>query len=150
MTGLAFLGLIMLVVLIGAIFIGFPISFTLLFLGAFPFFWLMDTGSPALIVLAIVMSLAIGHAAMYGPQAAFFSELFSTRVRYSGASLGYQLASVFAGGMSPFIATALLAWQDGDPWAVAAYMAGMALITVIAAAVARETHQVEIFEGESR
>ncbi len=102
---------------------------------AFPFFWLMDTGSPTLIVLAIVVSLALGHAAMYGPQAAFFSELFSTRVRYSGASLGYQLASVFAGGLSPLIATALLAWQHGDPWAVAAYMAFMALITAIAAAV---------------
>ena len=117
---------------------------------AFPFFWLMDTQSPTLIVLAIVVSLAIGHAAMYGPQAAFFSELFSTRVRYSGASLGYQLASVFAGGMSPFIATALLAWQDGNPSAVAAYMAGMALITVVAAAVARETHHTEIFDRQPR
>jgi MFS family permease len=113
---------------------------------AFPFFWLLDTGSPGLIVLAIVVSLAIGHAAMYGPQAAFFSELFSTRVRYSGASLGYQLASVFAGGLSPFIATALLAWQGGDPWAVAAYMAGMALITAVAVVVADETHQADIHQ----
>jgi len=113
---------------------------------AFPFFWLMDTGSPTLIVLAIVISLAVGHAAMYGPQAAFFSELFSTRVRYSGASLGYQLASVFAGGLSPFIATALLAWQHGDPWAVAAYMTAMAFITVIAVLIATETHQAEIFD----
>jgi metabolite-proton symporter len=111
---------------------------------AFPFFWLLDTGSPTLIILAIVIALAVGHAAMYGPQAAFFSELFDTRVRYSGASLGYQLASVFAGGLSPFIATALLAWQDGDPWAVAAYMTGMALITLVAAWVARETHQAEL------
>jgi MFS transporter, MHS family, shikimate and dehydroshikimate transport protein len=113
---------------------------------AFPFFWLMDTRSPILIVLAIVVSLAVGHAAMYGPQAAFFSELFSTRVRYSGASLGYQLASVFAGGLSPFIATALLAWQHGDPWAVATYMAVMAFVTVIAVLVSKETHQVEIFD----
>lgn len=111
---------------------------------AYPFFWLMDTGEPLLIVLAIVVSLSIGHAAMYGPQAAFFSELFDTRVRYSGASLGYQLASVFAGGLSPFIATALLAWQGGDPWAVSAYMAGMALITVIAAFVAKETRHRDI------
>lgn len=113
---------------------------------AFPFFWLMDTGSPVLIVTAIVVSLAIGHAAMYGPQAAFFSELFTTRVRYSGASLGYQLASVFAGGLSPFIATALLAWQGGDPWAVASYMALMALITVIAALVATETFKDKLLD----
>ena len=113
---------------------------------AFPFFWLMDTRSPVLIVLAIVVSLAVGHAAMYGPQAAFFSELFSTRVRYSGASLGYQLASVFAGGLSPFIATALLAWQHGDPWAVATYMAVMAFVTAIAVLVAKETHRAEIFD----
>ncbi len=114
---------------------------------AFPFFWLLDTGSPPLIVLAIVVSLALGHAAMYGPQAAFFSELFSTRVRYSGASLGYQLASVFAGGLSPVIATALLAWQRGDPWAVAAYMAFMALVTLVSAAVAKETHRTDIAAG---
>lgn len=111
---------------------------------AFPFFWLLDTGSPVLIALAIVAALAIGHAAMYGPQAAFFSELFGTRVRYSGASLGYQLASVFAGGLSPFVATALLAWQGGDPWAVATYMVFMALISVIAALVSTETFKTRI------
>ncbi|MFP2932636.1 MFS transporter [Pyxidicoccus sp. 3LG] len=63
---------------------------------AFPFFWLLDTKQTALIWLAIVLGI-IAHAAMYGPQASFFSELFGTRVRYSAASLGYQLASVFAG-----------------------------------------------------
>lgn len=113
---------------------------------AFPFFWLLDTGSPAIIVLAIVVALSVGHAAMYGPQAAFFSELFTARVRYSGASLGYQLASVFAGGLSPFVATALLAWQEGDPWAVAAYLVGMGVITVVAAVVATETFRAQIAE----
>jgi MFS family permease len=74
---------------------------------------------------------------MYGPQAAYFAELFGTRVRYSGASLGYQLASVFAGGFAPLIAAALLkAW--GWP-AVAAYMALMAAITVVATLMASET-----------
>lgn len=116
----------------------FSLAFT------FPFFWLLDTGEPVLIVAAIVAALAIGHAAMYGPQAAFFSELFSARVRYSGASLGYQLASVFAGGLSPFIATALLAWQGGDPWAVATYMAFMAVISVVAALLAKETFRGDI------
>ena len=81
--------------------------FSLLF--AFPFFWLVDTKEPVLIWLAIVLGINIGHDLMYGPQAAYFSELFGTRVRYTGASVGYQLASVFAGGFAPLIAVALLA-----------------------------------------
>src|SRR5215212_2513354 len=72
---------------------------------AFPFFWLLDTRQPVLIWLAVVLGLNLGHGAMYGPQASFFSELFNTRLRYTGASLGYQLSSVLAGGLSPLIAT---------------------------------------------
>ncbi len=115
--------------------------FSLLF--AFPFFWIVNTGVAVLVWLAIVLSLAVGHAAMYGPQAAFFSKLFGTRVRYSGASLGYQLASVFAGGLSPFIATALLAWS-GSYWPVAVYLGFMALITIVAVLVATETFSEDI------
>ena len=63
------------------------VVFSILF--AFPFFWLLNTGAAPLIWLAIILGFNIGHDAMYGPQAAFFSELFGTRVRYSGASLGY-------------------------------------------------------------
>jgi hypothetical protein len=73
---------------------------------------------------------------MYGPQAAFLSELFGTRVRYSGASLGYQLSSVIAGGLSPFIATALLPYGRV---ALAAYIVGMALTTIVAVLIASET-----------
>ena len=69
----------------------------------------MNTGVAPLIWLAIVLGLASVTALCMATQAAFFSELFGTSVRYSGASLGYQLASVFAGGLAPFIATALLA-----------------------------------------
>ena len=61
----------------------------------------------------------IVHAAMYAPQAAFFSELFGTDVRYTGASIGYQLASPLAGGLAPLICTALLQWSHGEPWPVA-------------------------------
>jgi MFS family permease len=114
--------------------------FSLLF--AFPFFWLVNTEVTVLIWLAIVLALVGGHAAMYGPQASFFSELFGTRVRYSGASLGYQLASVFAGGLAPFIATALLAAFGYG--AVALYLAFMALITIVAVVLATETFQEDI------
>jgi hypothetical protein len=78
---------------------------------------------------------------MYGPQAAFFSELFGTRVRYSGASLGYQLASPLAGGLAPLIAIALLDWSGGKPWPIAVYLIGMAVITLVAVWFAEETHR---------
>ena len=106
---------------------------------AYPLFWLLDTGSTPLVWLALVVALVFAHAPMYGPQAAFLSELFGTRVRYSGASLGSQLSSVVAGGLSPFIATALLPYGRG---ALAAYLISMALVTIVAVSVASETrHQ---------
>ena len=122
--------------------------FSLLF--AFPFFWLVDTKEPALIWLAIVLGINIGHDLMYGPQGAYFSELFGTRVRYTGASVGYQLASVFAGGFAPLISVALLAAADDKPTFVAIYMTVMALITVIATYFARETYQQDLGEAETR
>jgi len=120
-------------------------AFSALF--AFPFFWLLDTQYPTLLWLAIVLGLAIGHGAMYGPQASFFSELFGARVRYSGVSLGYQLASVFAGGLSPLIATSLLQWSHGKPWPIAVYMIVMALITLVSVYLAAETRQEDLLEG---
>jgi MHS family shikimate/dehydroshikimate transporter-like MFS transporter len=118
--------------------------FLLLF--AFPFFWMVNTAAPPLIWLA--MSIAIvALGAMYGPSGAFFSELFDTNVRYSGASLGYQLASAVAGGFAPLIATALLA-AYGYP-AVALYMIVMALITIMAVYLATETYPRDISRRRS-
>jgi MFS family permease len=114
-----------------------------LVLFAFPFFWLVDTRSTLLIWLAISLAL-VGHSAMYGPQAAFFSELFGTRVRYTGASLGYQLASPLAGGLAPIISTALLKWSSGHPWPVAVYLIAMGLITLVSVYVAAETFQSDL------
>ena len=115
-------------------------------LWAFPLFGLMNTASPFLIAVAIVIGVNLGHDLMYGPQAAYFAELFGTRVRYSGASLGYQLASVFAGGFAPLIATALLA--AGGWELVALYVVGMGLISVVATALARETRGVDFDRDE--
>jgi MHS family shikimate/dehydroshikimate transporter-like MFS transporter len=108
---------------------------------AYPLFVLIDSGSTPLVWLALTAALVFGHAPMYGPQAAFLSELFGTRVRYSGASLGSQLASVVAGGLSPFIATALLPYGRG---ALATYIIMMALITIVAVLVASETRHHSI------
>jgi MFS family permease len=75
---------------------------------AFPYFALLNTKNSAVMVLSIVLSLALCHAWVYGPQAALIAERFGTRSRYSGASLGYQLAAPFAGGLAPIIALLLL------------------------------------------
>jgi MHS family shikimate/dehydroshikimate transporter-like MFS transporter len=125
----------------------FGAVFTALF--AMPFFLLVETQSPALITLAMVLAIAVGHAAMYGPQAAFFSELFGTRVRYSGVSLGYQLASPFAGGLAPIIAALLLKWSDGNPWPVAVYLVFTSLITLTAIRFAKETVNTDLSDGDN-
>jgi MFS family permease len=121
-------------------------AFTALF--AFPFFWMLETKTTVLIWLAIVIALGLGHAAMYGPQAAFFSELFGANVRYSGISIGYQLASVFAGGLAPLIATSLLVWTDGNSWSVAVYMVGMCLVTLASVYWTSETYRSDVAKGE--
>jgi MFS family permease len=103
---------------------------------AFPFFWLLGQG-PGFVALAIVLGLNVGQDMMYGPQAAYFSELFAARVSYSGASLVYQLTSVFSGGLAPIIATLLLAKYGSI--AVAGYMAGACALSVVATLYAPET-----------
>jgi MFS transporter, MHS family, shikimate and dehydroshikimate transport protein len=115
----------------------------------FPAFLLADTKSAVLIYIAMILGVNVGHDLMYGPQAAYFAELFGTRHRYSGASLGYQLASVFAGGFAPLIAAALLTAGGDRPWLVACYMAALAIITIVATAFARETYRDRIDEDLS-
>lgn len=115
---------------------------------AFPFFWLIEANVIQLVWLAIVLGM-VGHAAMYGPQAAFFSELFGTRVRYSGASIGYQLASPFAGGLAPLIAAALLEWSGDNSWPVSTYLVATAVITLLSIYLAAETFNADIGEGEA-
>ncbi|WP_210035225.1 MFS transporter [Pseudonocardia parietis] len=104
---------------------------------AFVFFFLVDTRNFALTAVAVTVGLVL-HGAMYGPQAAFLSELFGTKVRYSGVSIGYQLASVFAGGLAPVIAVALLT-ATGSGYAIAAYIAASSVLTIIAVASYSET-----------
>ena len=99
----------------------------------FVYFALLDTAVPALIFFAIVVSL-IPHDIMYGPQAALIAEAFTGRLRYSGASLGYQLASVIAGGPAPLIAAALFA-HYGSGYAIAAYILLCGLLSLVSAAL---------------
>ena len=105
---------------------------------AFPFFWLIDTQVPALIWLAFLLGNAVCHGAMIGTQPSLMGELFSTEVRYSGMALGHEIASVFAGGLSPLIATALLAHYHAA-WPVALLMIALGMITVISLLFTHET-----------
>lgn len=93
-------------------------------------------------MLAVVGGLLF-HRAMYGPQAAFLSELFGTKVRYSGVSVGYQLASIVAGGLAPLIAVALYTGV-GSGYSVAVYVAVSALITILAVGTYSETRQRDL------
>jgi metabolite-proton symporter len=111
---------------------------------AFPMFWLVDTGSTPLVFLALLIGFTI-HATMYGPQATLYAEMFPADVRYSGASLGYQFASVFAGGLAPFIMTALLA-ATGASWSVAVYIIACAALTFVAVATIKERFGRDLYE----
>ncbi len=112
---------------------------------AFAFFPLLATKSAVLVVLATVVALAF-HAAMYGPQAAFIAELFSTRLRYSGASLGYQLAGIPGGALAPILSIALTS-HFGSAFAVSAYVLLALGLTVIALTVAPETVRMDLRDG---
>ena len=95
---------------------------------AYPYFAVLTHGGAGLIFAAVVVSLFL-HALQYGPQAALIAENFPTHLRYGGAGLGYQLASVFAGGPAPLIATWLL-HKTGTPYAISAYIVFAAVVTI--------------------
>ncbi|MEU3573978.1 MFS transporter [Kitasatospora sp. NPDC036755] len=115
---------------------------------AFVFFGMVDTKSFGSLVTAVTVGLVF-HSAMYAPQAAFFSELFATRMRYSGASIGAQFSSVAAGAPAPLIATALLK-EYGSPTPIAVYVAIAAAITVLAVLCGRETRGRDLAEVDGR
>src|SRR3954452_10459571 len=100
----------------------FAIAALLIGILSFPAFWLMETRSPILIWLAITVPFAIVYPAVYGPQAALFSELFDTRVRYTGISFVYQFSGIFASGLTPLIATSLLPMGGNKPWLICGYI----------------------------
>ncbi|HZZ50444.1 MAG TPA: MFS transporter [Pseudonocardia sp.] len=108
------------------------------------FFLLLDTGSTVLIVLAMIITVNVFHDAMYGPQGAWFTELFPTGVRYSGTSIGYQFGSVLSGGTAPLIASALLIAGGGRPWLIWGYFLILSALTIISAALAPETRNASL------
>jgi metabolite-proton symporter len=114
----------------------------------FVYFGLLNTGVASVIFIAIVLSI-VPHDMMYGPQAALIAESFTGHLRYSGASLGYQLASVIAGGPAPLIA-AWLFGVYGTPYAIALYIAGCAVVSLIATAMMTDYTGKDLEQEHSR
>lgn len=116
---------------------------------AFPAFWLMGQGVSWAWV-SVTVPFGIAYAAVYGPEAALFSALFDTRVRYTGISFVYQFSGIFASGATPIIATALLAKGHGTPWLVAGYMVVVAAISFVSLISMRKFYMHLPGEGEER
>ncbi|MDF3888476.1 MFS transporter, partial [Cupriavidus basilensis] len=104
---------------------------------SFPAFWLMLNGGQnvMLLWLAIVVPFGIFYAAVYGPEAALFCELFDARVRYTGISFVYQFSGIFASGITPIVATALLKSGGGAPWQICAYVVFAGVVSALCAAL---------------
>lgn len=117
---------------------------------SFPAFWLMQTQSPILIWIAIAVPFALVYPAVYGPQAALFSELFDTRVRYTGISFVYQFSGIFASGLTPIIATALLPLGGGKPWLICLYVLAVSIISALSVYAMTESHKRDMAVDSKR
>jgi len=104
-------------------------------LSSYAAFWLLNNsgGNPVILWLAVIIPFGIFYASVYGPEAALFAELFDARVRYSGISFVYQFSGIFASGITPIIATALLAQGGGQPWLICAYVMFAAIVSAVCA-----------------
>jgi MFS transporter, MHS family, shikimate and dehydroshikimate transport protein len=111
---------------------------------AFPFFWLLDTRDPTIVVLTIVIAITFGQMVMFGIGAPWYSELFTARLRYSGASLGFQVGAALSGGLTPLIAASLMAWSGGKTWPVSLFLILCAMVTAFATYSAPEMANKEL------
>lgn len=120
--------------------------FTILF--AFPMFWMVNTKAMPMIMLGMAIG-GVANGVLFGIMGSFGPELFKTSVRYTGASLGYQLSAAIGGGLTPLIATALVSWAGGSYWPAAAWLAGLTGVSLIAALIAPETRSRSLTSEES-
>lgn len=106
---------------------------------AFPLFWLLDTKDTTIITLAIVAAIIFGQMIGFGVGAPWYSEFFTGRLRYSGASLGFQIGAAISGGLTPFAAATFIAWTKGETWPISLYLMALACISLVATIAAPET-----------
>ena len=116
-------------------------AFTVAF--AFPLFWLLDTRDPLIIGITITVALSMGHGTMFGVLSTYLPELFGTRVRYTGASLGFQVAAALGGGLAPLLAASLTTSMGGTA-GVSVLLIGLAGITLLATLMAHETRHTSL------
>jgi MFS family permease len=122
--------------------ISVPIFAALSALWAFPLFWLFDTGNPVLKVLAFTVGMVI-FAMLYGPMGASLPELYGTRLRYSGASVSYNLGGVLGGAVAPLAATQLLA-STGASWSISLYVLAMSAVSFACVFLLSETYLTDL------
>jgi MFS family permease len=113
---------------------------------AFPYYAMLETREPVWIVIAVVLSLPIGHALLYSVQGSLIPELFGTRLRYSGASIGYQLASPVAGGLAPLIAAWLGQMFPEQYWPLALYIILISVLSLACVYFLAETSRKDLSE----
>jgi MFS transporter, MHS family, shikimate and dehydroshikimate transport protein len=111
---------------------------------SFPAFAMMETKIPLLIWLAITIPFGLVYPAVYGPQAALFSELFDTRVRYTGISFVYQFSGIFASGLTPIVATSLLPAGGNRPWLICGYILLVSIISAVSVFSMHDMHKRDI------
>jgi MFS family permease len=109
-------------------------------IASFPLLWMLQSGSPELAAVAIVVAVGVLWAPVYGPEAALFCELFDTPVRYTGVSLVYQFGSIIFLAPVPILATLLVKWNDNQPWYLAGYLLLACIISAIATGLMRRTY----------
>ena len=112
---------------------------------SYPYFWLIDTEA-AIWIWVAMSAQGFAGGALYGIAGVFMAELFPARLRYSGISLGYQVAGLLGGALSPFIATALVQWAEGASWPVALYVTATGIVTLMAIYFASEKYRVDIHD----
>ena len=128
----------------------FGVASLLIGLTVFPAFYVMGHASSNVILwLAIAVPFGMIYPAVYGPQAALFSELFDTRVRYTGISFVYQFSGIFASGLTPLIATYLLSWGDGQPWLICAYVLVVSIISAVSVFAMKEGSKRDLAKPEA-
>jgi MHS family shikimate/dehydroshikimate transporter-like MFS transporter len=106
---------------------------------AFPMFWLLDTKDELTITLTIIAAITFGQMIGFGVGASWYSELFAAPLRYSGASLGFQIGAAIAGGFTPFAAATFMAWTGGATWPISVYLIVLGVISLVATMAAPET-----------
>jgi MFS transporter, MHS family, shikimate and dehydroshikimate transport protein len=106
---------------------------------AFPLFWLLETRNPTLVLLGIVVGISVCQGVVFALHASFMPELFGTKVRYSGISVGFQIGAAIGGGLTPLVAAAVVGWSGGATWPISVFLILLGLVTTLAVVSTRET-----------